>query len=281
MCNLKDFQLFVVFFICFNRSFLRLQFVCSSSSSFLSLFVLLLPRFIFVCCSTFYILPVYLSSQFYNTGGVVASFCFSFFSVSTVVFFLVDVPVTIFCVFFFNSPASSSPSLGSIISNKRTLLFCSPIWLLVLVLKCVGMNVCLYVCRCVSVTAHITIFCCYLLSRRASIPSWPNFRNRQQKGILVPEMREGFLLIRFRWFASVFILYFSVSTSRTYSSSLSPSFHFEHLGILELYASCSAAQTSNSIDFFWFLAFTITTSFWSHGKCVICKNIFPLLLTFV
>lgn len=124
----------------------------SSSSSLHPLFVLLLPRlFFYVCSSTSSFLR-----SFTIQGGLFASFSgFLYFLLLLCFFFLVDVPVTIFCVFFFNSPASSSPSLGSIISNKRTLLFCfvylfaSVLLWFVCACVCVGMDVFffMYVCE--------------------------------------------------------------------------------------------------------------------------------------
>lgn len=151
----------------------------------------------------------------YRGGCLLVFSGFLYFLFATeccILFFLVDVPVTIFCVFFFNSPASSSSSLGSIISNKRTLYcFVSSICLLVccclwVVCACECRFGCFYVC--VWVLQLVLRFlllsplssCLHSLSR-------PNFRNRHQKGMSVPEMREGYLLVRFRWFASVFILF--------------------------------------------------------------------------
>lgn len=167
-------------------------------------------------------------------------------------------------------PAALHLSLGSIISNKRTLYcFVSSICLLVccclwVVCACECRFGCFYVC--VWVLQLVLRFlllsplssCLHSLSR-------PNFRNRHRKGNVgswdarrLPPRSLSLICVCF-----YFVFFFSVSTSRTYSSaSLSPRFrfHFEHLGILELYA-LQRHTDFNSVDFFWFLAFTITTSF--------------------
>lgn len=78
----------------------------------------------------------------------------------------------------------------------------------------------------------------------------------------------SFAFADLRLFLFCFLL-FSVSTFRTCSSaSLSPRFrfHFEHLGILELYAS-QRRTDFNSVDFFWFHAFTITTFLVTRKMC--------------
>lgn len=160
-----------------------------------ALLVLLLPRLFFYYRGVLLLrrLPFFAVLQY--RGGLFASFflVFCVFSVATecciLVFFWLMFRLR-FSVFSFLTllPAALHLSLGSIISNKRTLYcFVSSICLLVC---CCLWVVCacecrywMFLCMCVSVTARITIFVAISSLVVPPFPlSRPNFRNRHRKG---------------------------------------------------------------------------------------------------